>query len=571
MASGANGLLEGTALLVLIPVLESTVASVPSHVSKGWASVVAWAGLPAAMLLPAALGAFAAFGILAALLRFLSESLILKVRVAAEQRARLQMSQALLATDWSSYLALRHGDIHKAIVVEGAQIASGTAALFGGIGATMTAVFYFVTAAYVSPEMTVYTMAFGTLIGLGYYWAANRVRRHFDRMSVLLASLADQVADVFGYLKLFRASGATTSAGKRTETLFRDFADASFRGQIYTPMLRAFFEGGAVLFVALFLLWRVHWEHDSAAVALIFLAIFYRLAPRLMTAQEGFFQARSYLSWFDAWRNRLDYALAHRGPTSGTVPPAFGKALTLKEVRFQYPKSAAPVLDGVSITLRAGECLAVVGGSGGGKTTLIDLISGLLVPQGSSVVVDGVDLRDLDIEAWRHRLGIVMQDSPIFHTSILGNVAWGDSSPDRAKALECLRSAHALEFVEDLPEDVDTIVGEKGARLSGGQRQRIAIARALYRDPWLLILDEATSSLDGHSEAVVQEAIESLKGKTTILLVAHRLKTVRMADRIVVLKEGKIAEEGNWDELLQRRGVFHAMWAKQHIGGVDNE
>jgi ABC-type multidrug transport system fused ATPase/permease subunit len=563
LALGGNGLLEGSALLALIPVLEGGAGLAASHVSRAWSAAAAWLGLPPTMLLPAALAMFATLGILAALLRFVGDRLMLKVRLAAERRARADMAAVLLRMDWSSYLTLRHGDIQKAIMVEGAQIASGTLSLFQGIGAAVTASFYLVTALYMSLEMTLYTIAFGAVIGIAYLWATKHVRKHFGHMSSMMAALADQVTTVFGHLKFFRASGHAGVAGARTDDLFGDYARASFRGQIYTPLLRTFFEGGAILFIALFLLWRVYWVQDSAAVTLIFLAVFYRLAPRLMSAQEGIFQARSYMPWFDSWRRRMDFARSHPGPQPGTRPPTFDKALALEDIRFNYPGVKALVLDGIACALRPGECLAVVGASGGGKTTLIDLLSGLLVPQSGRVTIDGTDLRDVDIESWRARLGIVMQDSPVFHLSVLDNVAWGDPQPDRAKAVACLRQAHALEFVDNLPQGIDTVVGEKGARLSGGQRQRIAIARALYRDPWLLILDEATSALDGESEDAVQAALMEQKGRFAIVMVAHRLKTVRMADRILVLNQGRIAEAGTWDELARRRGLFWEMLGRQ--------
>lgn len=567
LALGGNGLLEGSALLVLIPVLEGGASATSSHVSRAWAAAVAWLGLPPTMVLPVALGIFATLGILAALLRFLADGLMLKVRLAAERRARAGMAEALLGMDWSGYLTLRHGEIQKAIMVEGAQIAAGTQSMFQGIGAAVTAVFYLVTAIYMSVEMTLYTIVFGALIGLAYLWATKRVRKHFGHMSAMLTVLADQVITVFGHLKFFRATGHAGVAGRKTESLIDDYARASFRGQIYTPLLRAMFEGGAILFIAMFLLWRIYREHDSAAVTLIFLAIFYRLAPRLIAAQEGLFQARSYMPWFDSWRSRMDFAHSHPGPQPGTRPPTFDKALALEDVRFNYPGVKAPVLDGIACALRPGECLAVVGSSGGGKTTLIDLLSGLLLPQSGRVTIDGTDLRDVDIESWRARLGIVMQDSPVFHLSVLDNVAWGDPQPDRAKAVACLRQAHALEFVDSLAQGIDTVVGEKGARLSGGQRQRIAIARALYRDPWLLILDEATSALDGESEDAVQAALMEQKGRFAIVMVAHRLKTVRMADRILVLNQGRIAEAGTWEELADRRGMFWDMLGRQGMQG----
>lgn len=217
----------------------------------------------------------------------------------------------------------------------------------------------------------------------------------------------------------------------------------------------------------------------------------------------------------------------------------------------------------ISLTVRPGECVAIVGASGGGKSTLLDLTTGLLRPSSGFVSLDGRPLNELDREAWCQRIGLVMQESPLFHASVLTNIAWGDSVPNVGLAIDCARRAHAWDFIETLPEGLNTIIGERGARLSGGQRQRLGIARALYRQPALLILDEATSALDGEAETVVQSALEELKGRFAILMVAHRLKTVRMADRIVVMNAGRLVEEGAWNDLVLARGHFYEMLAHQ--------
>ena len=192
----------------------------------------------------------------------------------------------------------------------------------------------------------------------------------------------------------------------------------------------------------------------------------------------------------------------------------------------------------------------------------MDLLSGLFHPTAGSIRLDGTPLEELDIEQWQSHIGIVMQDTPIFHESIARNICWESDQEDPERLLEVAKMAHAYEFIEKLPQGMDTEVGERGAKLSGGQRQRIAIARALYKRPWLLILDEATSALDGASEASVQEALEEIKGNCAIFMVAHRLGTVRMADKILVLDQGRIIEQGGWDELLSRPDSIFSQMAR---------
>ncbi|MBA3709045.1 MAG: ABC transporter ATP-binding protein [Planctomycetes bacterium] len=232
-------------------------------------------------------------------------------------------------------------------------------------------------------------------------------------------------------------------------------------------------------------------------------------------------------------------------------------------VRFTYPGNDRHSLHGLDLAIPAGSSIALVGASGSGKSTTAGLLLGFYAPDAGTVSIDGHDLRTIDLRSVRRHVGVVSQDVVLFHDTILGNIAWGDPNPDIAKAEEAGRRANADDFIRELPDGYRTILGDRGAGLSGGQRQRLAIARALYRDPKLLILDEATSALDPESERLVQQALEELmRGRTTVII-AHRLSTVRNAQRIVVLAEGRVAESGTFQELMDRGGIFHGLAAGQ--------
>lgn len=233
--------------------------------------------------------------------------------------------------------------------------------------------------------------------------------------------------------------------------------------------------------------------------------------------------------------------------------------LAFEAVSYVYPNEGGPgtrALDGVSLTVRPGETLAIVGPSGAGKSTLLNLLIGFLRPTAGRILLDGHDLTAIDLRSYRRFLSVVPQETLIFDGTVADNIRHGAGpvSPERLR--QALADANALEFVERLPQGVDTRVGEGGARLSGGQRQRLAIARALVRDPRLLILDEATAALDSESEALVQEALGRLmRGRTTVV-VAHRLSTIRHATRIAVLSEGRLVEYGTPAELLGQSGLY---------------
>jgi subfamily B ATP-binding cassette protein MsbA len=235
------------------------------------------------------------------------------------------------------------------------------------------------------------------------------------------------------------------------------------------------------------------------------------------------------------------------------------------DVGFRYDDATTkPILRGVTFSVRAGQMVAIVGRSGAGKTTLVNLIPRFFDVTAGAILIDGVDVRDVTLKSLRAQIGIVTQETVLFDESIASNIAYGSPGAGRTEIEAAARAAHAHEFIVTLPEQYDTWIGERGQRLSGGQRQRLAIARAILKNSPILILDEATSSLDAESERLVQEALTNLMRDRTSFVIAHRLSTVRRADKIIALERGRVAEIGRHDELLaQPAGVYAKLYAQQ--------
>jgi subfamily B ATP-binding cassette protein MsbA len=297
------------------------------------------------------------------------------------------------------------------------------------------------------------------------------------------------------------------------------------------------------------------------ASLLTFLFVLFRLMPTVREVNG----ARAQLSSFQGALNNIKELLRVDNKTylqdGKTQFLGLRQAIQFVSVDFGYNPSNS-VLRDITLTIKRGQMTALVGASGAGKTTLADLIPRFYDPTKGKILIDGVDLREFEIKSLRQKLAVVSQDTFIFNTSVWNNIAYAMEEVDKAAILEAARLANALEFIEEMPEGFETVLGDRGVRLSGGQRQRIAIARALLRNPEILVLDEATSALDSVSERLIQESLEKLAVGRTVIAIAHRLSTIVRADKVVVLERGCIVEEGSYQELLEQRGElwkYHQM------------
>jgi ATP-binding cassette, subfamily C, bacterial len=269
---------------------------------------------------------------------------------------------------------------------------------------------------------------------------------------------------------------------------------------------------------------------------LVLMILLARVVFNFGKVQSDYQDVVAYESFYWSLRRTLDEAAREVEQMTGSTPPTLEREIALERVGFAY--AGAPVLSDCSLQIPFGSFASIVGPSGAGKTTLIDLMVGLIRPQEGRVLLDGVALEEIDLHAWRRMIGYVPQENLLLHDTISRNVTLGDSDLGPADVEHALRAAGAWSFVAALPDGIDTVVGERGARFSGGQRQRIMIARALAHRPRLLILDEATASLDPATEAAVCETLAGLRGEVTILAISHQRALVEAADRVYRLKEG---------------------------------
>ena len=399
-------------------------------------------------------------------------------------------------------------------------------------------------------------------------WGRFRKRLHAGVLRVLDArgELSSRIQETVGGIRLVKVSGAEQWENQRFRELTRDHYKATVRNERW----RQFFPPATEMIIAisvLGILWYgshlVLTERSLDAPAFL---TFLALAMKLMAPIKALGSFPSTVQPGLAAGERA-FELLDAEPEIGERPGAapvrgFHDALRFERVSFAYGEDA-PVLQDIDLEIRPGEVVALVGPSGAGKSTLADFAPRFHDPTAGRVTLDGVDLRELRLNELRELFGIVTQETILFHDTIRANIAYGRPSATMEQVEAAARAAHADHFIAALPEGYDTVLGERGVRLSGGQRQRIAIARALLRNPPILVLDEATSALDTESERTVQEAIDELMQDHTVLVIAHRLSTVRRADRIIVMEAGRIVQRGTHEELLAEGGLYRRLYRMQ--------
>jgi subfamily B ATP-binding cassette protein MsbA len=485
-------------------------------------------------------------------------------------RIRKRIFEQLQSLSLSYYSTVRSGELINSVTKEVNQLRQAFTVTSSLIDRGSTLLAYVISMFWISWQLSMAAVMLYTLLSVGLSTLIGRVREASFAIPKANGHFASVAMEFIGGIRTVQSSATQGFERQRfyqaSEQIMKTNAKVAKGSALVKPLGEAISTTILVAIIIGSFIFFVEGGELPAASLLTFMFVLFRMMP--LVSQVN--QARVKLSSFQGVLSNIKELLRSDNKTyleNGSIQfPRLKQSIDFVSVDFGY-SIKEPVLHDVNLSIKQGQTTALVGASGAGKTTLVDLIPRFYDPIRGKVVIDGIDLRDLEINSLRRRMAVVSQDTFIFNTSVGNNIAYGLEEVDEKAIRQAAELANAWEFIRELPEGLDTRLGDRGIRLSGGQKQRIAIARALLRNPEILILDEATSALDSVTERLIQESLERLSQGRTVIAIAHRLSTIIRADKVVVLEQGRIVEQGKYQELLDRRGELWKYHQMQHEFG----
>jgi len=491
-----------------------------------------------------------------------------KITADLNMKLRLNLSKKYGEMNYRFFLEKTAGYLNNLITTEVMKTVSGLSKYCELISSLINISVYLFFAAMLNYKMSI-TVMIVSIISLFSFKVLYRLTAKYSidetQVNALMQSALIQMIHNFKYLK---ATNAFQGLYEMLSDHISRLARLTFRLGALGGILRAVVEPIIVLFMCVFIFYYVVLGQSPFSEILILLFLYHRTFARsfhLQTSWQKFNTTIGGVKTIETAQTELN---SHREKYPDVTIPIVAKDIVFTNVSYAY--GSKMVLYDLNMHLPRNKSVGIVGESGAGKTTYVDLLCGLLEPKSGTITINGTDFRNIDKAALRSKIGYVTQDPVGFNDTIANNVSfWNcdfDNNSCAARIKRAAKLAYCSDFIDELQDNYNTIIGDKGAKLSGGQRQRIAIAREIFKNPEIMIFDEATSSLDTESEKYIQKSIDGMMGKCTIIIIAHRLSTIRNCDYIYVLSKGRIVEEGKFDELYSlSNGVFRKMCLVQQI------
>lgn len=501
---------------------------------------------------------------------FGSLSVMLPLRTGIVKDIRMEVYRKVLSLPLAFFSSERRGDIVARMSADVAQVENSlTSSIDMLIRHPIAIIVCFSTMIFVSWQLTVFVIVVAPLAGIIMGQVSKRLKAQSTEAQTLWGDLLSQLDETLGGLRIIKAFIAEHKMTQRFEEINdkyrKSVVTVSMRQSLAHPMSE-FLGTVIIVIVLLFGGWLILTGSQliDASTFIFYMVILYSVINPLKEFTRAIYQVPLGLASMD----RIDFILKAENPIKEIATPKligdFSNKVELKDVSFHYTEGH-DVLKHINLTVEKGRTIALVGQSGSGKSTLVDLIPRYHDVSSGQILIDGKDIREVGISDLRQLIGNVNQEAILFNDTFYNNITFGVENATMEQVIEAAKIANAHDFIMESENGYDTMIGDRGGRLSGGQRQRISIARAILKNPPILILDEATSALDTESERLVQEALERLMKSRTTVAIAHRLSTIKNADEIYVLYEGEIVERGQHDELIAKNGYYKRLYDMQQL------
>ena len=481
---------------------------------------------------------FLTLSIISSIIFFISNKYLVICKSKLERIIRKDITQRILDLDWPYFINLDQGEISKTIITEGEQISTGFMYFLSAIIFFLISFTYFVICLFLVKN---------TLILLIFYaFIAFRIYKHYSKeasrlgrnLSFITSNIGKSSSAIFNNLKYIRSNGKENIAMEDSNEIFKEFANAyeksmtaSYKSKQVTEILTAIFIFIAVIYILLY----KKFDNDI----ILSLSLFIRLAPRIYNTQSRLLDATALISWPKKYRENKIWAESHKleKKSNGIKIDNLKPKIVFKSVWYKYPNSKNWIIKNINFSINQNEFIGISGKSGSGKTTIIDLITALITPTKGNIFISNQNLQTIDLHDWRSKIGIIFQESYLINDTISANIALGDKKINRTKVKESLEKANAYDFVKKLDKGIDQNILDRGSRFSGGQKQRLALARAIYKNPKILIMDEPTSALDKNAEKIFIDTLKKISGEIIIIIISHKENILSECDKVITIKK----------------------------------
>ncbi|MCS3863274.1 ABC-type multidrug transport system fused ATPase/permease subunit [Salinibacter ruber] len=484
---------------------------------------------------------------------------------------KTRMFDAYTGMDFRHYISKSTGHFVNVINAQVGRFYGSFTSFVGFLTQILTVVSYFGFALALTWRFSLLAIGIGGVILFLFRYLNSYVRTLSRKSSEEASTLNNLLVQALQSLKYIVSTNQTEHLRSRAKESIWRLTGYSLRQGIAGSFTSSLKEPFSVLLITGIIALQVVVFQEPVAPIFVALLLFHRGMQGVMSIQSSWQGTMSSIGGVEMVHEEFETILDRQEDREGEVLGPLSEGIVFDDVRFAYNEEDGDVLHDINIAVPANNTVALVGESGAGKSTLVDMMSLLLPPRTGEIRIDGVPHDEVDLNSWRDQIGYVSQETVVFDDTVANNISlWrGDIEDDpalRERVIHAAEQAHAHNFIQDLPNGYQTLVGDRGVRLSGGQRQRLFVARELFKQPNLLLLDEATSDLDTASEQHIQDSIDALQGEVTVVIIAHRLSTVKNADRVYVLDEGRVIEEGSYEELRMREnGEFREMVEMQSL------